>query len=456
MNSVGLTIAASSAALVILGSRRWAVLAILCGLTLLPMAQFVAFAGFNLFPMRVLLLAALARIALRREWRGFGWTRLDTVFVLAYAYTVAVFVLRSDEDIAFRIGWGLDAVGLYLAFRMLVRDADDLRWLLQRFVLALLALAVAMAFESVTFRNLFASLGGVELAGNDEWVRGDRLRALASFGHPSLAGTIGGSFLALYLGALGGRRGNPFLALIGAASCLLIVWAANSGGPVTCVAVAALGWLLWPMRLHMKIVRRALLATFVALGVAMNAPIWYLLARISDVTGGGGYHRAALMDVAFRELDKWWLVGMSMQHTKHWLPYTNGTTGVVDLTNNYLNFGVASGLLAMALFIALIVSAFKHAGRAMAAERADSAPGDSIEPLQWGLGVALTVHVVNWFGITYWDQSAAFAFLHFAMIGSQQTGRSDRMERAESTASTPVAATDIGSAAHGLGAARTR
>ena len=72
----------------------------------------------------------------------------------------------------------------------------------------------------------------------------------------------------------------------------------------------------------------------------------------------------------------------------------------------------------MFLVIAMLSVSFIGLGRKMQTLRGQLSPGARVEPLYWGLGVMLNVHIVNWFGITYWDQSNAVWFLHLAMIGS--------------------------------------
>jgi hypothetical protein len=149
----------------------------------------------------------------------------------------------------------------------------------------------------------------------------------------------------------------------------------------------------------------------------MKAPIWYLLDRFSSLTGGGGFHRAALLDAAFQHLDHWWLMGMPILETSRWLPYTNTNTGAVDMTNHFLVFGITAGLGAILLLIAVLRAAFSALGRSLALARL-SGPAKSDEILLWGLGVALAVHIFNWFSITYWDQLNVVWILHIACVGS--------------------------------------
>lgn len=416
MNPLLAAIALTAVAAILLLPRRWALLAFTAGVLYTSAVPLLSLGGLTMYPVRLLMVAALARVAMRGELRAIRLNRLDHAVVALYVFTVGVFLLRSNEGQVYQIGTAVDALLSYFAARAFLRTPDDLRWWLRGIVFLLLPYVPLLWFESITFRNPFAAIGGVELArAGDLWVRGGRLRAVGTFGHPSLLGTFGGTFLALYAGMWFARRDRR-LALLGMALCLGIVGAANSGGPALCVAVAAVGWMLWPMRHEMQWIRGGLLASVVVLALVMKAPIWYVLARVSAITGGDGYHRAVLLDIGFRNLDRWWLAGMPLRETAKWLPYTNTATGNVDMTNNFLQFGVTAGLGAVFLLIFLLVVAFSLLGRALSVVRTAPRKDEALEPLYWGLGVMLGVHILNWFGITYWDQTYTFWFMQLAAI----------------------------------------
>jgi hypothetical protein len=431
MSALPLAVLAVLFCLVLVGSRRLALASLMAGMLYLSTAESLVVAGFALYPMRALEVAAAIRIFLRKELSGLQFGRLDRLFLLLYAFTTIVFVLRSSEGVTFQLGVGVDALLQYFAFRCLISSLDDLRWLMRTLVIMLVPFTILVVIESFTFQNTFAVLGAKGLIGGEMWVRNGRLRAIGSFGHPSLLGTVGGALLPIFMGLWFARPSQRFTALVGIVLCLGIVGAANSGAPVICVATAVIGWMLWPMRRSMHIVRRSIVAFLVVMALVMNAPIWYLLARISDLSGGGGYHRAVLLDVAFQNLDKWWLAGMPLRDTSHWLPYTNSLTGVVDMTNNFLSFGVTAGLGAVFLYVALLTVAYKALGSAMGRLREEPSPDENVEPIYWGLGVAVTVHIVNWFGITYWDQTSSLWYLHLAIIGSLAARQASETPAAE-------------------------
>lgn len=414
---VWLTMLSAFSAVILLGSRQWALLSMLAGVMYMPAVAELSVAGFAMFPGRVLMVVAIARVVTRKELSSIRLTRFDRLLVLLYAYTIGVFLIRSDEGQAYQIGTGVDALLTYFAARALCRSFDDFNVFLRGVAVLLIPYVGLVWIESLTWNNPFAPIGGVELVrAGDLWVRGGRLRATGAFGHPSLLGTFAGTFFALFV-ALLLSRGHRSIGLAGAAMCVAIVMASNSGGPVACLGVAMAGWMLWPFRRHMAVVRMAIFSGLVMLALFMKAPIWFVFARVSSVTGGDGWHRSELLDAAIRHIDVWWLAGMPVLGTSKWLPYTNTVTGAVDMTNHFLVFGIAAGFGAVLLLVAVLVRAFGDIGKAAAALRSQDRQLQN-EAIVWSLGVMMGVHVFNWFGITYWDQTHIVLFIQLAILGS--------------------------------------
>jgi hypothetical protein len=150
----------------------------------------------------------------------------------------------------------------------------------------------------------------------------------------------------------------------------------------------------------------------------MKAPIWYLIARVSNITGGTGWHRSYLIDVAFQHLSQWWLAGMSIEGTSDWLPYMLSTTGGADITNEFIGFALTAGIGAIALLILVLTRGFSSIGNALACVRSRFREPEETEFLLWGLGAMLAVNVVNWLGISYFDQSYVVWFMQLATVSS--------------------------------------
>ena len=161
-----------------------------------------------------------------------------------------------------------------------------------------------------------------------------------------------------------------------------------------------------------------MLAGTLLLAMVMKAPIWYLPAKASSLTGGDGWHRSYLMDVAFRNFDKWWLAGMAIRDTKNWFYYDLTATGGADITNQFLSFGLTAGMIGMILFFVLLYLAFSNLGKAMSVVRSNHDESRKSEYLLWGLGVMLLVHMFNWLGITYFDQTYVIWFMQLAAIAT--------------------------------------
>lgn len=413
MNPIGATVVALLSTMTVCGGRRTAGLSLLAGVLFLTNAQALDVNGVHLFPMRILEVSAIVRIFLRGEVVAVSFNTIDRLVFALYAYTLVVFVCRSDVEHSYVLGVAVDAIFCYFSFRALVRKAEDLVWILNAFVILLIPYVSLLVVEATTESNPFQIIGGTTFV-----ERGERLRCMGSFRHPSLLGTLGASFLPLYLALVRNGLGR-LRAGVGVSLCISIIVLANSGGPVTAAGVGVLGWMMWPLRQRMALVRRTLVALLLVLAVGMNAPLWYLPAKVSALSGGDGWHRSYLMEVAFRELDTWWLAGVDIATTRNWFHYTLAATGSADITNQYLLFGLTAGLPAIGIFVLLLVKTFSAVGQALSALRMQSLPDNRFEALLWALGCSAAVHVATWLGITYnFDQTYVIWLVQLAAISS--------------------------------------
>lgn len=411
MNAIGAGITALLIVVVLIAPRKWAVIGLMAGVLYLTQKQAIDLFGLNLTAIRIMEVAGVIRIVARGEVSFLRANSIDRALMLLYGYTTTLFFIRSATWQAEILGTMVDATLCYFLFRCLIRTIDDLEWFLRVFAIVLVPFVALLSVEMMTRENPFKLMGG-----ETSEVRNDRLRCLGSFRNSSSLGTFGASLFPLYIG-LAFLKGKRVLAFIGVAFSLGILYFANSGGPLSAAAIGAFGWLCWPLRRRMVVIRYALVGGVALLALVMKAPIWYLIDRVSSVTGGTGWHRAYLMDVAFQNIGKWWLVGMEMSETRDWFPYILGITGAADITNNFIDFGLHAGVFAIALLVLLLVRAFQSIGQALMAVRLKTKRNDH-EYLLWALGCALAVHVVSWLGITYFDQMYFAWFMQLATISS--------------------------------------
>lgn len=405
INDIGLSFMFAMGLLMLVLPRRhalWPVVVMICFMT---MGQRLLVFGLNFTLIRVLLLFGLARVLMWGEMqlggrhpldRRLGWWVLSSIVT----YTL---LWQTSEAFVNRLGLAYDAIGLYLLFRMLVRDADDIRTVLRMFAWLAIPLAACMLVEKQTGTNPFAALGGVP---PQTLVREGVLRCQGPFAHPILAGAFGSALLPLCIGLWWQERGG-LLPLLGAASALTVVATAGSSGPLMAAAIGLVALGLWRLREHMRAIRWSLGLTLLALHLAMAAPVWFLLARIAVFDGSTGYHRAILIDHAIDHFGDWWLIGTKT--TADWGYY------MFDVTNQYVLIGVQGGLVSLLLFLAMIAAAFGAVGRAArtwALERLDDSR------LAWACGASLLVHAVNYISVPYFDQNIVVWYLLLAMIAT--------------------------------------
>jgi len=415
VNVPGTIILAILSSVVLLGPRRWALLGMVAGVLFLTEGEAVDVLGVNMFAIRFLEVAGFIRVSIRKEFDFSKLNKIDKLFLWFNSYTTVVFLIRSSEGHAYQIGAMVDALFCYFTFRGLVQNIEDFKQFLSDFVFLLVPYFILVVIQGVTANNPFAIVGGSQ----SFMFRHGRPRCFGTFRHPDLLGSFAVTFLPLFIG-YGLTRKKRFHALLGIISCLGIVFFTNSGGPMGALAVSLVGWLLWPMRNKMGLVRRSLAAMLAIVALFMKSSIWYLPARASEIFGGHGWHRSYLMDVAFKNIGKWWLAGMPIAETKNWFPYLVSVTGGADITNQYLHFGLYAGLGSMILFIVLLIQAFRSLGVSLRASYADSSVCHKF--MLWGLGVMLSVHIINWINVSYFDQFSVIWFLQLSVISSVTIG----------------------------------
>ena len=413
MNVIGAWILFILIVVVLLAPRRMAVLGMIAGVLYLTQGEQIQVLGLNLFAIRLLEMAGFARVMARREFTFSKLNKIDRAFLWFYIYITVVFLLRSTEGQVYQIGIAVDATLCYFTFRGLTGSIEDFRWFLRSFVILLAPYLILVSIESQTAHNFFSIVGNPS---DSVLFREGKPRCIGSFRHPILMGTLGASFLPLYIG-MAAAKADLARALVGIGLCLGIVFLSNSGGPLNTAAVGLVGWLLWFARKRMFLVRRIIVGFIILMALVMKSPIWYLPAKVSSLSGGGGWHRSYLLDVAIRNIDKWWLSGMSTMQTKDWFPYTL-VSGTADITNQFLAFGITAGLGGIALFILLLTRSFQSLGEALTVVRSNFQKTTEAEFMLWGLGVMLSAHVVNWFGVCYFDHFYVVWFMQLAAISN--------------------------------------
>jgi hypothetical protein len=393
----------------------------------MTIGQQLVLAGLNLTVLRLTLFFTWVRVLARGEHLRVQPSVLDKWLVgwLVIRTAANIALWRTGSAVVANLGAIYDTAGIYFLFRILINDYEDLRRAITIVCALAIPLSMMMLIEHFTVRNPFAVFGGVP---EMTVIRGGKLRCQGPFRHPILAGTFGATTLPFALNLvrdldLQKRR----IGVMSVIACLIIVWTSSSSGPILASLGAIASLLLWPARSQMRTVRRAMVLGLVGLQLFMKAPIWFLLARISDVLRmGDGYHRSALIDAAVRHFSEWAVVGTT--YTAHWMPYQLSINpNMIDITNQYISEGVDGGVLSMIMFIGLLVSAYKRIGEGRAF--AHAAGLHRREMMAWVVGASLTAHAVSYLSVTYFDQMIVFWFLGLsaaAAVGAYQRVESPR------------------------------
>jgi hypothetical protein len=281
-----------------------------------------------------------------------------------------------------------------------------LQALLPSLALLITPLALCMVAESLTGHNVFDFMGGHSPTDRD-----GRPRCVGAFRGPHTAGTFGATLMPLFAG-LFLMPGKRAASVMGFSAATAITYTSNSSGPLLAYLSCIIALAFWPLRKDMRRVRRGIVFVLIGYTLASKAPVWYIFSKISDITGGDGWHRSYLMDQCFRHIADWWLAGT--EDTSAWA-VTHMAWGGADITNEYVSCAANAGLGSLVLFILILVRCFGNLGRTLFVFK--KAPLYA-EALVWCLGCALFGHVVTLFSVTYFDQMQVVWWGFLAVLAS--------------------------------------
>jgi hypothetical protein len=411
--AVALALLIAAALMLVLGRNQVIGVFLSAGL-LIPMDQVVIVGPFHFQMLRMLIFVGWIRWGVGASTALRGNFNVIDKLVLCFAAVDAIDVVvlwdGSQEAIINRCGAVYTIVGLYFLFRILIRGEKDIIAAIKSLAHISAVIALIMLIEQASGTNPYSWLGGPR-AWTREVVaaREGRLRAMGPFQHPILAGSFGGVTVPLFFGLWAKSTRSVKSALIGVASASVIVFTSASSTPLMAYMSGVVGLMMWPSRRLMPWMRRCVVVSLVALHLAMKAPVWALIQRVDLAGGSTGYHRYQLLDQFIRRFWEWSLVGV--KSTDNWGAF------MWDHANEYVAVGTTSGLVPLALFIAIIVYAFKFVGRAR--KRTEGSRREAL--FVWALGAAVFANVVAFFGISYYDQTTLVWYCLLSMISAACT-----------------------------------
>jgi hypothetical protein len=407
MTPLGVVLTLGLALMVLTMSRRMAAVSIVATVCYLTEGQPLELLGSHFTAIRFVLLVGLIRVISQGE---LSRLRLNSIDKSLFLFAVAVLIISTIRvgtvsELVYQVGCLFDILVSYLIFRCLVKGERDFREILEKLAFVILPFALLMGFESLTDRNVFAVFGGVEQI---SWIRDGHVRSEGPFRNPITAGAFGAMFTMLFACPLMAKRRTQ-ATWVGLVASILIVFFARSSGPFLGLILGIFALACWPLRKHLRIICWGLVAALVGLQLVMKAPIWFLMDRVSEVVGGGGYHRAELIDQFIHRFNSWWLVGIS--DTSDWFPYQLAD-GQSDMTNVFVAAGVSAGIVGLILAILVVNRCFKRVGLALRANRGQP----TTERMLWGIGATLVGNIGVLFSVTYFDQMHVIWYFFLACI----------------------------------------
>lgn len=406
INNIGIALTLLMCILMLVLPRRYALLPVLVLTCYMSMGQQIVVAGLHFTMIRILVIFGWLRVLLRGEVGRIKLSGIDKALIWWTISGTVLYCLlwQTSEALINRSGYAYNALGLFFLFRILLKKREDIEQMSRMFALCMVVLAVLILGEKFSGRNIFAIFGGVS---ETAVVRDGVIRCQGPFAHPILAGTFAATNVPFFMALWWKSKLDKIIALLGVAASTVIVVASGSSGPVMAFGFAVVGLCMWPLRRRMRLIRWGLAIGVVALHLAMKAPVWFLIARMSVFDASTGFFRARLIDATIRNFSTWWLLGT--RSTGEWGP------GLFDITNEYISQGVHGGLLTMVLFVLMISRAFGGVGRTV---RGYKNSPTSVKIGAWAMGCALLAHCATYFSVSYFDQNIVTWFLLLAVISN--------------------------------------
>jgi len=423
VNPVGLAMLGVLSILIFVLPRRWSLAPLLILACFVPAGQRVVVASLDFSFLRLMVIAYWIRILAFRDYQGLRPIAIDYAVAGWILVGSLVFVLQWGNTWAItnRTGYIYESLGIYVTFRCLLRSWADIERTV--IVLALVSLPVVVFFilEKRTGINMFSVMGGVPRMTQ---VREGRLRAQGAFSHPIMAGCFFAIVLVMASGLFMNKR-KKFISIAGCVASATIVIMCASSTPLLAVLSGGIGMSFAWIREMLRPFRYGLVVALIALHFIMEGPVWALIARVSAVGGSTAWHRKHLIDKTVEHFGEWALLGI--KSTEHW------GYGLQDVTNQYILEGVRGGIWGMALFVTVIVLAFRAVGRALL----DEPNRGGLFWIKWAVGASIYTHCMSFIGVSYFGQTTVSWFLSIALAATISQLPSSKPRLAKPPGSTP-------------------
>ncbi len=390
--------------MILVRSRKAVLVSMLIVMNFVTSAQRISLAGVDLPIMRIVIILAVFRIIMTREYLWIKPLNLDVVIVIQMVISAIDGFLRtpSFSEMVYDVSTLIDSLGGYLIVRTMIRDREDFLAMVRALMWISFPIVLLFIAERLTGRNPMASFGGVAAY---TWIREGKMRVQGPYPHVILAGALWATVVPLFLAsAFRGGKKNPGMIAAAIAGLIIIVLCASSTPLMSVLAGLGAITLFWQRNLIVRLQSAALIG-LVGLAAVWDHPIWYIVAKIDFTGGSTGWFRFNLIDQYIRRWPEWFAIGV--RSTAGW------GYGLIDVCNQYVSAGTNGGIIGLACFLASIAISFSYVGTlALVADDND------VKRDYWFLGASLLVHLMNFVGVSYFSHITFCWWLTLGFIGS--------------------------------------
>lgn len=419
MQSLTLLIAAIASCFVLYLPPAQAFAVYVISLLFYPVYLVVQLGPLNISVGRIVVAVLLLRCLLNIRIRAnFKWCRLDwwVTFGAIANLCIALVAWKMPITKSFQNESGhiMDTYFAYLAARLCLTDyktaVTSIKWI----GLALIPLAVLGVIESYTgwgpYYRLVVYCPWRQVTEPSLAERVGFYRAIGPFSHSIMFGTAFTMFLPMvyWLRHQGGRWRSLNCLLIGA--LVVGVLSSMSSGPVVMLIFTSCFLLIERFKQFVKPIIILVAISCVLVGVVSNRTFYHVIASYVDPIGGGGWHRAKLMDLAIEHFNEWWLAGYGQID-----PGWGESLGMswTDITNHYLVIGVKYALLGIITLCGVLAVSIS-----MLIQLHNSIQYPLLKSYYWALGSVMVALIISFNAIHLFGQAETLFYCILGFVGS--------------------------------------
>jgi hypothetical protein len=433
MENVTLGIGVITAALVLFLSPRRGLLVYFLVLLCYPSYLRIVVAGCTVSAGRLVVAALLMRCLLDEQLRrGFQWTKLDTLIIIADVVYIAAMSCAAEvsvvDVIKYRSGGMMDTTFTYFAIRLIVNNMAVLVQFVKVAAVILVIMALLGGFEAVTtigpYKGLLEyrfyvdrALGSKKLeaqgikTGHGLEERFGFFRAQGPHPHPILFGASFAVLLPIIWKLLNHtswkRIRIPVCGTIFAGGMSSMSSTPFGGLIIVLAGLAFERWRRWGKMLFVFFIFSCVFIEF----YSEKHHFYYVLMGKLSVLGGAGFDRARLVDAAIKHLPEYWLTGYGF-NDPGWGPEVGGAD-YTDVCIQYVYLVVAYGIFGLLAYLAIVYNLLSSLWR-----KYEKSVDTIDRNLCWGLIVSIIVILVIDTGVAPYGVLPSIYSIIFGIGGS--------------------------------------